>query len=802
MEPTLSFSDRFSQCSLDQMRPQIGAAACIVPAQYADVTVEIPEPIRALIGQPFDYVIDVRSQGNQAAIGVAVQISPLGSFTIHSASAEGGTCSQNPPGSVTCQLGDLPGGTRRRVTLRLTVDFFVGTFQTSATTSSANDRIPANDTVAVPIFVGSLADVSVSVTPTSISSPTRQVHAFTATVTSHGPLAAENVWVIFQGSFKMQPEAASSPGADCVPSGCSFGTLAPGESRDVIFTARGVQAGAFNAEFEAIASNDDVSTNDKVLVPVVLTAISDAALGPGGTMTVVINEPFSLLVPVTSVGQEAVEGVEVQTSVSSGLVFESATVPGGTCVILGAGSGFLRCTLEPLPPGTTRIVDARLRGTEVVNDRLRVQITSSTNDEDPANNNSTTIVRVRHFADIDASADPYFFPELLPSIVRVALRSAGMNPAADITATITVPASITLVAASLAEGTCTIAGTTVTCSLASLAPDAAAFIDLTVQGATTGAFVGSVTVDSSNDTNDTNDVAELRFNVSPYIDAALDAPSSVTGHPNETVVVPLTVATLNQPVNGVRLHAEGIAQIIESVTTSVGSCTVTESTFHSSFDCVLGALAARSTVTVTLRVRSLQPAGFTMRAELAMEQDFDQSNNTRQVLVRIDRPPDAMFEPGPIELVAQVNRDFNAQINVTVFGLPGLTDLVVTIPVPSAITALTAFANDGGTCVMAAAAVTCTWAESPGGGILRFMTITMRATATGRFPTTLTLAAANDSDPINNSVSLTYVINEPPPPGSGGGGGGGGGGGALSVHLLLGLVLVVLTAPSRRRRPT
>lgn len=801
MERFLNTSDRFSQCSLDQMRPQIQAAACIVPAQYADVTVEIPAPIRALIGQPFDYVIDARSQGNQTASGVAVEISRLGSLTLHSANADGGTCSQGPPGSVTCQLGDMPAGTTRRITLRLTINIGPGMFETFATARSGNDRIPANDTVSVPIFIGSAADVSVRVTPTSVSSPTRQVHTFTATVTSNGPLAATNIEVGFSGAFKMRPETASSPGATCFVdffiSGCSLGTLAPGESREVVFTSRGISAGAFNVEITARSDNDEIPTNDVARSAVVLTAVSDAALAAGGSMNAVVGETFAVQVPLTSLGQEAVEDIELRVqAIMRGMVVESATVDGGTCVPFGSG---FSCTLDALPPGATRTVAARFRADELGTGTVRVWIFSSANDEDPANNESNTLVRVRHLADVGVSADGYGFAELRPFIARIPLRSSGLTSVADVSATITVPPSIALLAANLAGGTCTIAGGTATCALTSLAPDAVAFVDLTVQGNVAGAFLGTVTVDASNDTNASNDSAELRFNVMPFFDATLDAPSSVTGLLNEAVDVPLTVTTLNQPMNQVALRADQITGVvIESATTTAGSCSVTDTVFADLVDCALGSLPANSTATVTLRLRAVNPTTFTMRADMTAQQDFMRGNNTRQIVVQIDRPPDAAFDPGALDFTAEVNTTFTVPMSVSVFGIPGITNLVVTIPLPSSITASAASA-DGGSCTIAVTAVTCSFAQPPGSGFVRSMLITMRATAAGRFQTTLSLTASNDTNPANNNVTFTYIINAPPaPPASGGGGGGGGG--ALGVQLLLGLFLARLVAVSRRLR--
>ncbi len=802
MEPTLNMSNRFSQCSLDQMRPQIAAAACVVPAQYADVTVAVPAPIRALINQPFDYVIEVRSQGNRAATAASVEIRPVGGLTVHSSTAEGGSCAAGPPGALTCTLGDMPAGTTRRVQLSMTVTIGPGTFNTFATARASNDRIATNDTVTVPVFIGSAADVSVTVTPPSIGSPTRQVHTYVATITSHGPLAATGVGMGFHGSSKMRPETASTPGGTCIvdfaTAGCTIGTLAPGESRQVEFTARGVLAGSFNARFEAQADNDEIPTNDVAVSAMTLTAVSDLALSPGGSTSLVAGQSSPLQISLASVGQEAVTDVQVRVMPrAQGMVVESASAPGGTCVPSGPQ---VHCTFTSLPAGSTRLLDASIRGDEVTNGSVEVQIFSAANDEDPANNRSTTLVRVRHLADASVSADPFNSAELQPFNMRVPVRSSGLNAASDLTVTADLPASFTIISAALAGGSCTIVNQRVTCTLASLASDAIAFLDVMLQGAGSGNFTGTVVVDATNDTNPLNDSAQLRLNILPFFDAALDAPASVSGLLNTAVEIPFTITTLNQPMSQVVVAIDQIVGVVvDSATSPAGACTVTTSGNASFVSCAVGSVPARSSTTVLLRLRSAVNGNrFSLRAQMSAQQDSNGSNNSRQVAVHIDGPPDAGFDPGPIEVFSNVNTAFTANLDVSVFGLEGLGNLVVTIPLPAFITASQASADGGGSCVIAAGQVTCSFAQPPGGGFVRHMQLELRGTSTGRFPTTMTLVASNDANPTNNSISVIYVISNPAPPPPPPNQEGGGGGGSLGLVALLGLLLAGFVAVSRR----
>jgi len=65
----------------------------------------------------------------------------------------------------------------------------------------------------------------------------------------------------------------------------------------------------------------------------------------------------------------------------------------------------------------------------------------------------------------------------------------------------------------------------------------------------TGNFVCTLAVDASNDVNPANDTAQLRLNIVPFFDAALDAPGSALGLLNDVVEGPFTATTLNQAMS-------------------------------------------------------------------------------------------------------------------------------------------------------------------------------------------------------------------------------------------------------------
>src|SRR5690606_41339473 len=61
MAPALNGSTTFSDCSRAPMAPKIAAAACVVPARIADMTVSAADTVVASQNHPFDYAVDVIS---------------------------------------------------------------------------------------------------------------------------------------------------------------------------------------------------------------------------------------------------------------------------------------------------------------------------------------------------------------------------------------------------------------------------------------------------------------------------------------------------------------------------------------------------------------------------------------------------------------------------------------------------------------------------------------------------------------------------------------------------------------------
>ena len=122
MAPSINGSNQFSQCSLDQMQPEIASATCLQPIGAADVALAAVAPnFTALAGVAFDYGLTVTNLGVDPATNVGVELSADAGLTLQAAAPSSGTCSISGQ-TVSCALGDVAGSSARQVTITMRAD--------------------------------------------------------------------------------------------------------------------------------------------------------------------------------------------------------------------------------------------------------------------------------------------------------------------------------------------------------------------------------------------------------------------------------------------------------------------------------------------------------------------------------------------------------------------------------------------------------------------------------------------------------------------------------------------------------
>lgn len=161
MAPRVNRNDQFSQCSIDQMQPNIDAAVCIFPLPSVDMTIEFNGTLpTALLGNSVTMTFDVTNNGTEQATTVAADVSLPNNVSFVSVDASQGSCTSGA-GTVNCQIGTVPGVSTRTVTLT-TRAATTGTGNFVATVSADADDNPNNNDETVPLTVDPAVDLVVN----------------------------------------------------------------------------------------------------------------------------------------------------------------------------------------------------------------------------------------------------------------------------------------------------------------------------------------------------------------------------------------------------------------------------------------------------------------------------------------------------------------------------------------------------------------------------------------------------------------------------------------------------------------
>lgn len=154
MAPRITGSSTFSQCSLDQIRPNAAAASCITPLATTDAALSVPGgTVSAVTGTAFNVNVDVNSIGTATINNVVVTATPGANLTVDSATVPSGSCTTGANGVVTCTLGSLAASTTRRITLQMQASA-AGATQVAFGLTATSDGSAQNNSATAAIAVG------------------------------------------------------------------------------------------------------------------------------------------------------------------------------------------------------------------------------------------------------------------------------------------------------------------------------------------------------------------------------------------------------------------------------------------------------------------------------------------------------------------------------------------------------------------------------------------------------------------------------------------------------------------------
>jgi hypothetical protein len=291
MSPSINGNDDFSTCSLDVIRPRVTTSSCITALPAADIAIE-PDfgVLQQSVGRSFDWNIAVSNVGGLTTTNARAEIFLPPVVTVQEAFVIGGSCVSGA-GVITCQLGQIAGGSSTAINLILRSDV-VGTSDVSIRVSATNEAQTSNNNGSATIEIEAEADLGIGLrAPTSVTNGTP--FDVTLTATNVSGTEARDVTVALNLPAGVTASAATLNGTNCsVQNGaisCSLASLASGAT--VTGTASLVASTDGNAVLEArigggyidpVAGNDTASATVAVTTPAA-TLQSSSSGGGGGS---------------------------------------------------------------------------------------------------------------------------------------------------------------------------------------------------------------------------------------------------------------------------------------------------------------------------------------------------------------------------------------------------------------------------------------------------------------------------------------------------------------------------------------
>jgi hypothetical protein len=557
---------------------------------------------------------------------------------------------------------------------------------------------------------------------------------------------------------------------------CRLGDLPPGTVRTVdLRIDAGSAPGQYVLRASLAAANDARPTNNvrEATIRVQPGAVVEALLQSRPEI-IQLGTRAQATAALRNAGVVALSGLTVDVeSDTAALAIESLATAGGSC--LSTGPQRWRCSYAgSLAPGDSYTLEATLLGASFGRATLAVRPLL------PSPGTARTAlasISIKPLVDVGlvnlGGTLPTRTVEGRPFELVLGAQVNGLQSSRGVVLTGALPEDLRLLEVIGADG-CTIgADRQLRCPLGELAPGVTRVIQLVLEAALPGSPSIPFRLAAELDEIAANDANTAQLSVAADIDIGIGTAASLaplkTGRAAD---YGFTVTTSRRAVPGasVRFTTSPSDLAIESVTTPVGSCTITSV----QTSCSLGDLPPEATLAVTLRLRGLRAVESSVSASVAtsaLDADLSDQGLNRPIVVlpvgdagvRAEAVSGQPRQGQPFELAA-----------FTVTAQRATEQVMLDLTLPASVRVESATVP-GSSCTIATAAVRCALGDLSALDSRR-LELRIVPADVGSLTLAARVRSSDDDDPSNDAASLqlnvTTVLVQPPASGSGGGGGG------------------------------
>lgn len=465
------------------------------------------------------------------------------------------------------------------------------------------------------------------------------------------------------------------------------------------------------------------------------------------------DRAYEFPVRIDSIGNASARDVQVNIYVGGLTSVESVSAGGAACSVSGPA---ITCSFGTLAAGESRQVFVRAIGHS--SSSTATASVGASNDVDETNNNRNITFNYSTASDVSLRAGSLEFQGLTrtPLDVPITVASSGVESAENVTVHLDV-ADLTVLSATVGATECSINLGLVDCQMGSIAPDSTRQIDLRVLGMRESFVSVAAVVSATNDGYDYNNIARFYVRLAPARKLQLTMTTPLAGHlRGESFEAQLEVSSAgSQAIPAALIHVRSSAGIVlDSVTPSQGMCEVAVDHLV----CDLGAMDAGTSRTIRILAHGeqlLSNAQIWAVADLDVVDSYEPARGV--VVVDVRRAVDVGFANDWSQSTAIDGQPFRAALAVESTGLAAAENVVVTLPIPDAVTIQRAWINSTD-CPLDGRTVICNIGSlAPDASV--YVNLTLLAPDPVSFTTTATLTADADDDPSDNVATLSIVVN-------------------------------------------
>ena len=535
---TLNDSATVSSSTPDPNPGNNSALNTVTVTPVSDIQVSLTASSASVpVGTPLVYTLTATNAGPSVANGVIVSdtlpLSTLAAFV--SATADSGPAPTYSGGQVTDNYGTL--NPNQSVTITITVVPTVAAppnvTDTASATSSEFDPVLSNNSASVTATVVPAADVAITSLTTNPGSVTA-THKVIITVgfANNGPSPASGVSVVDTlpagfaiaststtiGTFSVSGQTVTV-NAGAMPSGAT-GTL----TIIAVPSLLAVGVDTLSASISAVQQDPVLSNNTQSLAITVNPTIADVSITSmtAAPARVLVGANATFQVNILNSGPDPATGTILTDNVPYGMTILSAITTVGTTSVSGNTISIGLGTLAPGATATLTVV-AQASANAVGTATSTASIAANEQDPNPSNNSATasTVVSVPEadLAITSVTAAPASVLLGQDVTFTIPVVNNGPDQATGVTIIDILPQGLSLISASMPNGSVQTQNNAAVATLSSLNSGAVATLTIVAQTTAVGSISNGATVSGSQvDPNPTNNAAGTAITVSPSAD--------------------------------------------------------------------------------------------------------------------------------------------------------------------------------------------------------------------------------------------------------------------------------------------